>query len=85
MSALKQEAIKIIEEIQEDVMSQVVSYLKRMADKKELEETITLLQKDTIQTAPSAFGIAHKYANLDFIEKEKEAFKNAMLKKHSNS
>ena len=35
MSALKQEAIKIIEEIQEDVMSQVVSYLKQMADKKQ--------------------------------------------------
>jgi hypothetical protein len=42
------------------------------------------LQTDDTQIVSSAFGIAHKYANLDLIEKEKKAFENAMFKKHSN-
>ena len=41
MSVLKQEAIKIIEEIQEDAMSQVITYLKQMADKKQRSEEHT--------------------------------------------
>lgn len=31
----------------------------------------------------SAFGIAHKYANTALIEQEKEAFENAMVRKHA--
>ncbi len=37
-----------------------------------------------VRQETSAFGIAHKYANPALIEKEKEAFQNAMLKKHAN-
>ncbi len=40
MSVLKQEAIKIIEEIQEDAMSQVITYLKQMADKKQSSKSL---------------------------------------------
>lgn len=36
---------------------------------------------DATETS-SAFGMAHKYANPDLIEKEKEAFANAMVRKH---
>ncbi len=39
---------------------------------------------DAVRQETSAFGIAHKYANPVLIEKEKEAFQNAMLKKHAN-
>ncbi len=39
---------------------------------------------DAVHQETSAFGIAHKYANPTLIEKEKEAFQNAMLKKHAN-
>ena len=40
MSVLKQEAIKIIEEIQEDAMSQVITYLKQMANKKQSSKSL---------------------------------------------
>lgn len=62
--------------------------LLRVLPEQELETVYTFIRfimtnnLSGIKKTSSAFGIAHKYANPDLIEKEKEVFANAMIRKH---
>ena len=68
-------------------LEKAMSLLQELPEQK-VETVYTFIQfiiaNDAADTAnrTSAFGIAHKYANPDLIDKEKEAFSNAMVKKH---
>ena len=68
-------------------LEKAMSLLQELPEQK-VETVYTFIQfiiaNDAADTAnrTSAFGIAHKYANPDLIDKEKEAFSNAMFKKH---
>lgn len=70
MSTLEK-AIILLHQMPEQSVETVYQFMQSMQ-----AENIT--SKDN-----SAFGIAHKYANPALIEKEKEAFENAMVQKHA--
>lgn len=70
MSTLEK-AIILLREMPEQSVEIVYNFMQSM-------QSENIISSDT-----SAFGIAHKYANPALIEKEKEAFENAMVKKHA--
>ena len=72
MSTLEK-AIILLQEMPEQSIETVYNFMQNLQ--------IHLISNDTPKE--SAFGIAHKYANPALIEKEKEAFENAMVQKHA--
>lgn len=66
-------------------LEKTITLLQKMPEPS-IEKVYQFIQNLQAQNdnTKSAFGIAHKYAQSDLIDKEKEAFKNAILEKHSN-
>lgn len=75
MSTLEK-AINLLQDMPEQSIEKVYKFIQVLHSQ---QESIDVPSKE------SAFGIAHKYANLDLLEKEREAFENAMLEKHSHN
>ena len=71
MSTLEK-AMLLLQELPEQELETVYTFIRFIIANDSADAT----------EASSAFGMAHKYANPDLIEKEKEAFANAMVRKH---
>lgn len=74
MSTLEK-AIQLLQTIPENELDTVYTFLQFVKQNSP--------QPDESNGKTTAFGIAHKYANPELIPLEKEAFANAMAKKHA--
>lgn len=70
--------MELLQTIPENQLESVYTFLQFIKFKESQQEST----KKNNNGNTSAFGIAHKYANPDLIQLEKEAFANAMAEKH---
>ena len=70
MSTLEK-AMNLLQEMPEQTLETVYAFMQSL-----------LPQQDRLAGPPTAFGIAHKYANPTLREKERGAFERAMVEKH---
>lgn len=75
MSTLER-ATSLLQNLSEEKLKTICSFIEYIKDDEKS------MSKDIVNDH-SAFGIAHKYANPELMEREKEAFIDAMAQKHA--